>query len=54
MPKYAFRGILTAFMKAIHIKLPNERIDLGMSEMVGKDKILKFVDVLDNKFLARR
>ena len=37
------------FVKAVKIQLPNEACELGVLEVLGKDNLLKFSCLVDNK-----
>ena len=50
MTEDVLAGILSALVEAVHIKLPNERVDIPMTEVLGKDLVLKIIDLLDGKF----
>ena len=50
MTEDVLAGILSALVEAVHIELPNERVDIPMTEVLGKDLILKIIDLLDGKF----
>ena len=42
--------ILPALVEAVHVELPNEGVDIPMTEVLGKDLVLKIIDLLDGKF----
>lgn len=50
--KNASRVVLPRFMKAIHVKLSNEAIDLLVSKKLRQNNFLHFIDVLDDKIFA--
>ena len=39
-------------MKPIHVQLPDEAIDVAMSEVLGQDDFLELFDIFDSKFLS--
>ncbi len=45
-------GILAGLVEAVHIELPDEAIDVPVSEVFGEDVFLEFVDLLDGKLAA--
>lgn len=54
MTKYTFGIVFPRFMKTIHVELPDKTIDFLMPEILWKHDFLEFVDILNNKILARR
>ena len=53
MTKYTLGRVLPGLVKPIHIELSNKRVDFGVSEVSGKYKLFKLVDVLDHEFKTR-
>lgn len=39
-------------MKAIHIKLPNETVDVAVPKVLGQDCFLKLFNILDGELFA--
>lgn len=54
MTEHALGVISPGLMKAIHVELPHKAIDLIMPEVSRQDDLLKLVDILYDKFTARR
>lgn len=52
MTKYAFRMISSRLMKAIHVELPYETIDLIMPKVFRQDQLLKLIDILNDKLAS--
>ena len=49
MTEDIFAGILTTLVEAIHVKLPDERVDISMPEIFGQDLILKIINLFDGE-----
>ena len=50
MTEDVLAGILPALVEAVHVELPNEGVNIPMTEVLGKDLVLKIIDLLDGKF----
>ena len=52
MAKYILGRLLATLMETIHIELPNKTVDVAMPKVLGKDILLKFLDVLNGKLFS--
>lgn len=52
MAEHALGVISPGLMKAIHVELPHEAIDLVMPEVSRQDNLLKLIDILYDEFTA--
>ena len=52
MAENIFTGIFTRLMEAVHVELSDETVDIPMSEELGKDVVLKLIDLLDGELTA--
>ena len=50
--KNVFARVFAAFVKAIHIELSDERVDIPVPEELGKNMVLEVVDLFDGKLAA--
>ena len=48
--EYIFGRLLPRFVEPVHIQLPDEAVDVLVSEVFGQDCLLELVDVLDREF----
>ena len=44
-----FAGVLATLVEAVHVELPDERVDVSVSEVLGQDVVLEVVDLFDGK-----
>ncbi len=51
MTENVFAGLLTRFMKPIHIELPNEAINVPMPEIIREDYLFKLLNIFDEELL---
>ena len=47
-----FAGVFATLVKAIHIELSDERVDIPVPEELGKNMVLEVVDLFDGKLAA--
>ena len=52
MAEDVLAGILPALVEAVHVELPDEGVDIPVPEELGKDLVLKIIDLLDGEFPA--
>ncbi len=52
MAEDVFAGVFSTFVKAVHVELANERVDVAVSEVFGEDMILEVVDLLDGELAS--
>ena len=52
MTEDVFGRFFPGLVKSIHVKLPNEAIDVPMTEIFRQDNFFKFINVLDGKFFS--
>jgi len=52
MTENIFAGVFTALVKAIHIELSNERVDIPVSEIFGEDMFLKLINLFDGELTS--
>ncbi len=53
MAEDALAAVLAGLVKAIHVELANETVDLAVPEVLGQDSLLELDDVFDDEVLAR-
>jgi hypothetical protein len=52
MAKDVLAWVLAGFMKAIHVELANEAINVAMSEVLGQDLVLKLFNLFDRELTS--
>ena len=52
MGKNVFQRIFSAFVKSIHVQLPDKAMNISMSEILGKDGVFKKFNILDRELFA--
>lgn len=52
MAEDVFAGVLATLVKAVHVELSNEGVDVSVPKVFGEDMILKVVDLLDGKLAS--